>query len=84
MNKTKEAYKTIGEVAKELDVPAHVLRFWENKFDRLKLIKRKNDKNYKMTHTEIFQNIIYTWKKFVNGEKCKNIRIPENFVMELD
>mgnify|MGYP001114173802 CR=1 FL=1 len=39
MNKTKEAYKTIGEVAKELDVPAHVLRFWENKFDRLKLIK---------------------------------------------
>ena len=51
---------------------------------RQKLIKRKNDKNYKMTHTEIFQNIIYTWKKFVNGEKCKNIRIPENFVMELD
>ena len=46
MNKTKGAYKTIGEVSRELGIPSHVLRFWENKFDRLKSIKRKNNHRY--------------------------------------
>ena len=46
MDKTKDAYKTIGEVSRELDVLPHVLRFWESKFDRLKLIKRKNNHRY--------------------------------------
>ena len=46
MNKNKEAYKTIGEVSKELGIPTHVLRFWESKFNRLKLIKRKNNHRY--------------------------------------
>ena len=46
MDKTKNAYKTIGEVSRELGIYPHVLRFWENKFDRLKLIKRKNNHRY--------------------------------------
>ena len=46
MDKTKDAYKTIGEVSRELDILPHVLRFWESKFDRLKLIKRKNNHRY--------------------------------------
>jgi len=65
MNKTKEAYKTIGEVAKELDVPAHVLRFWENKFDRLKLIKRKNKHRYYNLEDISFLKDI---KKLINEE----------------
>ena len=65
MNKSKEAYKTIGEVAKELDVPAHVLRFWENKFDRLKLIKRKNNhRYYNLEDISFLKNI----KKLINEE----------------
>ena len=46
MDKLKGAYKTIGEVSKELDIPSHILRFWESKFDRLRLIKRKNTHRY--------------------------------------
>jgi hypothetical protein len=34
------AYRTIGEVADELDLPAHVLRFWESKFSQLEPLKR--------------------------------------------
>ena len=33
--KSPEAFRTISEVADELDVPQHVLRFWESKFTRL-------------------------------------------------
>ena len=46
MDKETGAYKTIGEVSKELDIPSHILRFWESKFDRLRLIKRKNNHRY--------------------------------------
>jgi DNA-binding transcriptional MerR regulator len=36
----------IGEVADELDLPAHVLRFWETKFPRLKPVKRSGGRRY--------------------------------------
>ncbi|HVJ79328.1 MAG TPA: transposase, partial [Hyphomicrobium sp.] len=32
MNKSAEAFRTIGEVAEELEIPKHVLRFWEGRF----------------------------------------------------
>ena len=65
MNKSKEAYKTIGEVAKELGVSPHVLRFWENKFDRLKLIKRKNNHRY---YNEEDISFLLNVKKLINEE----------------
>ena len=34
MEKTAEAFRTIGEVADELDLPQHVLRFWETSLPR--------------------------------------------------
>ena len=40
LEKSADAFRTIGEVAKELDVPKHVLRFWEAKFPQVKPIKR--------------------------------------------
>jgi len=40
------AYRTIGEVAEDLDVPAHVLRFWETKFEQLKPLKRGGGRRY--------------------------------------
>lgn len=46
MDKNMDAYKTIGEVSKELNIPAHILRFWESKFDKLKSVKRKNNHRY--------------------------------------
>ena len=44
--KSPEAFRTISEVAKELDVPQHVLRFWESKFAQVKPLKRGGGRRY--------------------------------------
>ncbi len=44
--KSSDAYLTIGEVAAELGLPQHVLRFWESKFPQLKPLKRHNGRRY--------------------------------------
>jgi DNA-binding transcriptional MerR regulator len=44
--KSKEAFRTISEVATELDVPQHVLRFWESKFSQIKPLKRGGGRRY--------------------------------------
>jgi len=44
--KSPEAFRTISEVAAELDVPQHVLRFWESKFSSLKPLKRGGGRRY--------------------------------------
>jgi DNA-binding transcriptional MerR regulator len=44
--KSATAFRTIGEVVQELDVPAHVLRFWETKFAELKPLKRRGGRRY--------------------------------------
>lgn len=40
------AFRTIGEVAEDLDLPTHVLRFWESKFPQLKPLKRTGGRRY--------------------------------------
>jgi len=44
--KSASAFRTIGEVAEDLDLPAHVLRFWESKFPQLKPLKRGGGRRY--------------------------------------
>lgn len=44
--KSSEAFRTIGEVAEELDVPQHVLRFWETKFSYIRPLKRGGGRRY--------------------------------------
>lgn len=44
--KGKEAFRTISEVATELDLPQHVLRFWESKFSQIKPMKRGGNRRY--------------------------------------
>jgi DNA-binding transcriptional MerR regulator len=44
--KSAEAFRTISEVADELNVPQHVLRFWETKFPRIKPLKRGGGRRY--------------------------------------
>ncbi len=46
MTKSAEAFRTISEVAEELDVPKHVLRFWEQKFPQIKPMKRGGGRRY--------------------------------------
>ncbi len=44
--KSPEAFRTISEVANELDVPQHVLRFWESKFAQVRPLKRGGGRRY--------------------------------------
>lgn len=44
--KSPEAFRTISEVAVELDVPQHVLRFWEGRFAQVKPVKRAGGRRY--------------------------------------
>jgi DNA-binding transcriptional MerR regulator len=44
--KSAAAYRTTGEVAAALDLPAHVLRFWEGKFPQLRPLKRAGGRRY--------------------------------------
>ena len=45
-DKANDAFKTISEVSKLLDVPQHVLRFWESKFSSLRPLKRSGGRRY--------------------------------------
>jgi DNA-binding transcriptional MerR regulator len=46
MTKSREAFRTISEVADWLDVQTHVLRFWESKFSQVKPVKRAGGRRY--------------------------------------
>ena len=46
VSKRAAVFRTIGEVADDLDLPAHVLRFWESKFPQLKPLKRGGGRRY--------------------------------------
>ncbi len=44
--KSAAAFRTISEVAEELDTPAHVLRFWETRFSQVRPLKRGGGRRY--------------------------------------
>ena len=44
--KAAGAYRTISEVSQDLDLPPHVLRFWETKFTQVKPLKRGGNRRY--------------------------------------
>jgi DNA-binding transcriptional MerR regulator len=46
MAKGPDAFRTISEVARELDVPQHVLRFWESRFAQVRPMKRGGGRRY--------------------------------------
>ena len=46
MDKAPDAFRTISEVASELDVPQHVLRFWESRFSQIRPMKRAGGRRY--------------------------------------
>ena len=46
IEKSAQAFRTISEVAAELDVPQHVLRFWESKFSQVRPLKRGGGRRY--------------------------------------
>jgi DNA-binding transcriptional MerR regulator len=46
LDKAPDAFRTISEVADEIDVPQHVLRFWESRFQQIRPMKRGGGRRY--------------------------------------
>ena len=46
MEKSPEAFRTISEVAASMDLPQHVLRFWETRFPQIRPLKRAGGRRY--------------------------------------
>lgn len=46
VDKSPDAFRTISEVADDLDLPQHVLRFWETRFAQIKPLKRGGGRRY--------------------------------------
>jgi len=44
--KSEHAFRTIGELAGELDIPQHILRYWETRFPQLKQLQRAGNRRY--------------------------------------
>lgn len=67
-------YQTIGDVSKLLDVPTHVLRFWESKFSEIKPIKRSNGhRYYRAQDIDVITKIkalLYDKKFTISGAKA--------------
>ena len=70
--KKREAYKTIGEAAKSLNIAPHVLRFWENEFKHIGP-KRINNRRYYDTNTlnqlAHIKSLLYDKGYTINGAK---------------
>jgi len=63
VEKNPEAFRNISEVSSLLDVPTHVLRFWETRFNQLKPIKRNGGRRYYRPEDIVLlkkiQNLLY-------------------------
>ena len=58
VEKSPDAFRTISEAAEELDVPQHVLRFWETRFSQIKPMKRAGGRRYyRPADVELLQGI---------------------------
>ena len=56
--KSPEAFRTISEVAAELDLPQHVLRFWETRFSQIRPLKRAGGRRlYRPDHVALLRGI---------------------------
>ncbi len=69
--KAPTAFRTISEVADELDVPQHVLRFWETKFTQIKPLKRGGGRRYyrpeDVALLKRIHNLLYTEGYTIKG-----------------
>ncbi len=83
--KNSDAYKTIGEVSELLQIPQHILRFWEDSFAQIKPLKRKGGRRlYSESDINLLRRIkvllydegysIKGVKKYLSKNKIDNIK----------
>ena len=71
VNKSKSAFRTIAEVADELGVATHVLRFWETKFSQIKPMKATGGRRYyrpdDIEILKLIKSLLYTKRYTIKG-----------------
>ena len=71
INKSKSAFRTIAEVADELGVATHVLRFWETKFSQIKPMKATGGRRYyrpdDVEVLKLIQTLLYQKRYTIEG-----------------
>jgi DNA-binding transcriptional MerR regulator len=71
MSKSPQAFRTISEVSETIDVPAHVLRFWESRFTQVKPIKRGGGRRYyrpeDIALLKVIRELLYTEGLTIRG-----------------
>lgn len=71
VNKSKSAFRTIAEVASELGVATHVLRFWETKFNQIKPMKASGGRRYyrpdDVEILKLIKNLLYNNRYTIEG-----------------
>ncbi len=71
VNKSKSAFRTIAEVAEELGVATHVLRFWETKFNQIKPMKASGGRRYyrpdDVEIVKLIKNFLYEKRYTIEG-----------------
>lgn len=73
MEKSSSAFRTISEVADELHVPKHVLRFWEGKFSQLRPMKRGGGRRYyRPEDVDLLRGI--RWLLYSDGYTIKGVQ----------
>ena len=86
--KAKEAFKTISEVSGELNIPQHVLRFWEKKFKQIKPMTRGGGRRlYRPEDVELLRAIhklLYTEMYTISGVQKIFKERGKNFILERD
>ncbi|MBP0615714.1 MerR family transcriptional regulator [Jiella mangrovi] len=72
-DKGEDAFRTISEVAEELDLPQHVLRFWESRFAQIRPLKRGGGRRYyRPDDVELLRGIRYLL--YVKGFTIKGVQ----------
>lgn len=79
LEKSASALKTIGEAAEILDIPQHVLRFWEKKIHQLAPVKRRGRRYYRPEDMECLQQI-----KFLLYKEGYTIKGVQKFLAQSD
>src|SRR5258708_34882406 len=78
LDKAPDAFRTISEVADELDIPQHVLRFWETRFAQIKPMKRSGGRRYyRPDDVDLLKGI----RRLLYGE-CYTIRGGQRMLKE--
>ena len=86
--KAKEAFKTISEVSGELNIPQHVLRFWEKKFKQIKPMTRGGGRRlYRPEDLALLRAIhklLYTEMYTISGVQKIFKERGKNYILEHD